>query len=124
MTFSEIKEAVMFQTDNDRNDLGDFLPFLHPYINEGYDRLLYAWKQQHLKMDDETYVPLIQDSDTPQIPQWAHNGIVDWATWMIYRNGNGAKQQRGLYYRNNFNEIRNRLIGDGRTGNRFINIPT
>ena len=116
MTLSDIKEAVMFQTDNDRNDLGDFLPFLIAYINEGYDRLMYAWKQEHPQ-------PLIQDADRPEIPVWAHNGIVDWATYMIYRNGNGLKQQRGMAYLNMYQSIRARLIDDNITGKKFINIP-
>lgn len=122
MTLSEIKEAVMFQTDNDRADLGDFMPFLIAYINEGYDRLLYAWKAEHLKPDTD-YPPLMYDQDKPQIPAWAHNGIVDWATWMIYRNGNGARQNRGGIYRSSFQEIRGRLIDDNITGHKIINIP-
>ena len=51
MTLNEIKQAVMFQTDNDRDDLGDFMPYLLGYINEGYDRLLYVWKKKRPKTD-------------------------------------------------------------------------
>ena len=36
MTVGEIKNAVMFQTNNDTDDVGDFLPYLMDYINEGY----------------------------------------------------------------------------------------
>lgn len=122
MTLSNIKQTIMFQTDNDQNDLGDFMPFLLAYINEGYDRLLYVWKQIHVEADTD-YPPLSSDSDTPGLPWWAHSGIVDYATWMIYRNGNGMKQQRGLAYRSAYQEVRNRLIEDNKTGDKIINIP-
>lgn len=122
MTLNEIKQAVMFQTDNDRDDLGDFMPYLLGYINEGYDRLLYVWKKKHVQPGTD-YPPLTLDADQPVLPLWSHNAIVDWATYMIYRNGNGMKQQRGMAYRSSFQEIRARLVGDGQAGNKFINIP-
>jgi len=122
MTLNEIKQAVMFQTDNDRDDLGDFMPYLLGYINEGYDRLLYVWKKKHVQPGTD-YPPLTFDADQPVLPLWSHNAIVDWATYMIYRNGNGMKQQRGMAYRSSFQEIRARLVGDGQAGNKFINIP-
>ena len=53
MTVSEIKNEIMFQTNNDTDDLGDFLPYLMDYINEGYDRLVYAFAQVHLKADTD-----------------------------------------------------------------------
>ena len=40
MTLAEIKNLIMFQTNNDKDDLGDYLPYLMDYINEGYDRLV------------------------------------------------------------------------------------
>ena len=39
MNLADIKSAIMHQTNNDADDLGDFLPYLVDYINEGYDRL-------------------------------------------------------------------------------------
>lgn len=118
MNLGAIKEAVMFQTDNDRADLGDFMPFLLSYINEGYDRLMYVWKHEH------PYPLLVHDADQPQLPEWAHNALVDWATYMIYRNGNGMKQQRGMAYLSSYNSIRGRLVDDNITGRKIINIPT
>lgn len=123
MTLREIKDAIMFQTDNDRDDLGDFMPFLLGYINEGYDRLVYVWKHEHVLPDSEDYPPLTYDEDIPNLPLWSHNAIVDWATWMLYRNGNGAKQQRGMAYRNSFYEVRARLVDDNMSGNKIINVP-
>ena len=120
MTLSDIKESVMFQTDNDQADLGDFMPFLLSYINEGYDRLLYVWNHEHLKTDTD-FPPLLQDNDVPVIPQWAHQAICDWATWRIYENGNGSRQNRGAAFRNSFFETRGRLLDA--TGSNFINIP-
>ena len=40
MTLKQIQDQVMFQTNNDADDLPDFLPHLHDYINEGYDLLV------------------------------------------------------------------------------------
>ena len=39
MTLAEMKAHVMFQTNNDAEDVGDYLPSLLNYLNDGYDRL-------------------------------------------------------------------------------------
>jgi hypothetical protein len=31
-----------------------------------------------------------------------HRYLTDWATWLVYRNGNPQKQQRGLAFRESF----------------------
>ena len=49
MTLGEIKDQVMFQTNNDAEDVGDYLPHLIDYINEGSDRLLNAWSKTHIR---------------------------------------------------------------------------
>lgn len=99
MNLAEIKAAIMHQTNNDADDLGDFLPFLVDYINEGYDRLVNAWCGDHVSEDSEMYTPLKNDKADPQTPAWTHRAITDWATWLVYRNGNAGKQNRGMAYR-------------------------
>lgn len=99
MTLLEMKQQVMFQSNNDADDLGDFLPHLTDYINEGYDLLVKAWCGEHISEDSETYTPLMKDKQSPATPTWTHRAIVDWATWCIYRNGNAGKQNRGYAYR-------------------------
>ncbi len=99
MNLLEIKQQVMFQTNNDADDLGDFLPHLTDYINEGYDLLVNAWCGEHVSEDSETYTPLNNDRASPELPAWTHRAITDWATWLIYRNGNAGKQNRGMAYR-------------------------
>lgn len=99
MTLLEIKQHIMFQTGNDADDLGDFLPHITNYINEGYDLLVSAWCGERVSSDSELYVPLTNDKSQPEVPDWTHRAIADWATWLIYRNGNAAKQQRGFQYR-------------------------
>ena len=128
MTLAEIKNMVMFQTNNDADDLGDFLPYLGTYINDGYDRLAMAYAKQHVSSESNDYTPLSHDKSVPNIPDWAHHAIADWATWMIYRNGNAQKQSRGYQYRSQFTEVESKLRGmssvDASSGGRYIyNIP-
>lgn len=131
MTFKEIKEQCMFQTNNDADDLEDYLPHIDDYINDGYDRLVKAWSRDHIPV---SYPRLSEDEDEPQLPEWTHRALCDWATWLIYRNGNPQKQQRGLYFREAFNEILAKIAADGgadglnedgtlKRYNTFINIP-
>ena len=111
MTVEEIKNEVMFQTNNDAEDVGDYLPSLLGYINDGYDRLVKAWTKSHTPQED--YPRLTEDSDEPNLPEWTHRYIADWATWLVYRNGNPSKQNRGMAFRASFEEIVSKILGDG-----------
>lgn len=146
MTLAEIKSRVMFQTNNDDEDVGDYLPHLLDYINDGYDRLVYAWANQHCGSEDWPWLeePPTQDDneseseetteeepapdesesesesddepftgDIPKTPEWTHKYLADWATWLIYRNGNPQKQQRGTAFRYTFEEMLNQIRGSG-----------
>ena len=132
MTVEEIKNRVMFQTNNDVDDMEDYMPYLMGYINEGYDKLVYAFAKVHLSDDpDDTYSDLTDDMDEPALPVRFHPAIADWATWLVYRNGNPQKQQRGIPFRNAFEEMLASAIEDkstdGSGGNNrvthFTNIP-
>ncbi len=125
MEVLHIKNEIMFQTNNDADDLSDFLPYLMDYINEGYDRLVYAYAGVHLETGSE-YPPLISDQEEPLLPEWMHPALVDWATWLVYRNGNPQKQNRGYPYRAAFDEILGKITAEGgKTGKvrNFRNIP-
>lgn len=121
MTVAEIKNMVMFQTNNDADDLGDFMPYLMHYINEGYELLLKAFREPPVS---EAQPLLLSAEDSPRIPGWAHRALADYATWLIYRNGNAQKQQRGYAFRSAFEEVERiaRETASGRVRN-FINIP-
>jgi len=132
MTLSEIQEQVMFQSNNDADDLGDFTPHIDDYINEGYDRIVTVWDNQHVPSAE--YPRLEDGNDEPNLPEWIHRYIADWATWLIYRNGNPQKQNRGQAYRYSFEELLSKLAGmGGKEGlnedgslnkyRKFINIP-
>ena len=133
MTVEEIKNRIMFQTNNDVDDMEDYMPYLMGYINEGYDRLVYAFAKVHLSDDpNDTYSDLTDDMDEPALPVRFHPAIADWATWLVYRNGNPQKQQRGIPFRNAFEEMLASAIEDkstdGSGGNskrvtHFVNIP-
>ena len=112
MTFAEIKNQIMFQTNNDAEDIEDYLPHVDDYVNEGYDRLVKVWTKTHHIPGDE-YPRLEEDDDEPNLPEWTHRAIVDWATWLVYRNGNPQKQQRGYAFRNSFEEVLARLSDEG-----------
>ena len=127
MTVSEVKSEVMFQTNNDFDDLGDFLPYLNDYIDDGYDKLVYAWCQKHPTSDSEDWPKLRHDvDDTPRTPAWTHQALVDWATWLIYRNGNPQKQSRGYVFKTSFDEIVARIMAEGGANgivSKIVNIP-
>lgn len=131
MTLAEIRNQVMFQTNNDAEDVGDYMPHLNDYINEGYDRLVSAWAKDHVPVVADR---LEIDVDEPETPEWTHRALVDYATWLIYRNGNPQKQSRGMAYLNAFNEIIAKIVDEGGASginedgsrkkfNKFINIP-
>ena len=114
MTLKLIKEQVMFQTNNDVDDLSDFAPHLVDYINEGYDLLLYAELGVHV--GDTGYAALSLDADVPLTSAWTHRALADYATWMVYRNGNPLKQQRGYAFNNAFMTVYGKLnSGQGQT---------
>lgn len=132
MTFAEIKDQVMFQSNNDAEDISDYLPHVNDYINEGYDRLVKAWAKNHIPQAE--YPKLENDTDVPQTPDWTHRALADWATWLIYRNGNPQKQQRGMAYRAAFEEVLSKIADEGGASGlnedgtlkqyrNFINIP-
>lgn len=111
MTLGEIKNQIMFQTNNDEEDIEDFLPHVVDYINDGYDRLMTVWAKDHVPGVD--YDRLEMDSDEPELPEWIHRYICDWATWLVYRNGNPQKQQRGRAYYESFMEMLGKISGTG-----------
>lgn len=125
MTFKEIREAVMFQTNNDAEDLGEFEPCLDTYINEGYDKLIEAYTKKHLDDDGSDYESLRKDNEEPVLPTWMHRGIVDYATYLVYRNGNVTKQNRAVPYYQLFEQllVEVRTAGNKKTGlKHFINL--
>ena len=111
MTLAEIKAQIMFQTNNDEDDIEDFLPHVEDYINEGYDRIVRVWDNNHVPSTD--YPKLAEYSDEPNLPQWIHRYIADWATWLVYRNGNPQKQNRGMAYRYSFEQLLSNLADSG-----------
>jgi len=127
MTVEEIKNRVMFQTNNDIDDMEDYMPYLMGYINEGYDRMVYAYEKVHLSDNPEDeYHDLVDDMEEPALPVRMHPPIADWATWLCYRNGNPQKQQRGIPFRNAFDEFLATIRDEGKSSGgtrQFINIP-
>jgi phosphatidylethanolamine-binding protein (PEBP) family uncharacterized protein len=134
MTVSEMKDQIMFQTNNDTEDIEDYEPYVLEYLNDGYDRLVMVWAKQHVSKTNATYPALSADIDVPATPEWTHRYIADWATWLVYRNGNPQKQQRGYAFRANFLEMLAKVAEEGgaaglnedgtqKTYRNFINIP-
>ena len=69
MTLAEIKAQIMFQTNNDEEDIDDYLPHVVDYINDGYDRLVKVWTKNHAPQEE--YPWLSADTDTPNLPDLA-----------------------------------------------------
>ena len=128
MTYAEIKDLVMFQTNNDSDDLGDYLPYVSSYVNEGYDKLVLAYTGTHTDAAG-AYPPLYNDSEVPLTPGWTHKAIADWATWLVYRNGNPQKQQRGFVFEQSAEQVFSRVRSAGGAAGianpvtQFTNIP-
>ncbi len=122
MTVGEMKQFVMFQTGNDAEDAGEFLPYLMDYLNEGYDRLVFAFAREHVADDSQSFPALGDDYDAPRLPNWTHPAIANWAAWCVYRNGNPQKQNRGFQFRAAAEETAAQLRGGTKTQT-FFNMP-
>lgn len=109
MTLAAIKTQVMFQTNNDREDLPDFEPHLTDYINEGYEILVFNYTGKHVSAESEEYEPLARGNDEPNLPEYAHRALADYATYMVYRNGNAVKQNRGMPFYSAFLQTTSQL---------------
>ena len=128
MTFEAMMQRAIFQYNADWDDYEDYAPHVDAYVNDGYDQVLYALTKYHL--DD---VPVFHTLDAvedaqnePKVPQWTHLPICDYATYLLYRNGNPQKQNRGYAYREAFETLLNRIMSEGGKNGRvrnFFNIP-
>ena len=119
----------MFQTNNDIDDLPDFKPHLNDYINEGYDILVEAFTGMHVSEESEEHPTLSTDYDEPNLPEYAHRALADYGTYMVYRNGNAVKQNRGSVYYSMFMGVLAQLrydAGKGESGKprQFTNLYT
>lgn len=123
MTLAEIKAQIMFQTNNDAEDLGEYEPHLGDYINQGYDMLVEAYRSKHVSNESEEYPPLKEKTDEPNLPQYVHRSLADFGTYMVYRNGNAIKQNRGMPFYSAFMEAVAAMKFDAYTKpHKFINI--
>ena len=110
MTFESMLQRAIFQYNADWDDYEEYAPHVDAYINDGYDQILYALTDLHLD-EDARYKTLNVDEDLetePKIPQWTHLAVCDYATYMLYRNGNVQKQNRGTLFLRNFQEVLSR----------------
>lgn len=118
MTLTELQNYVLFQTNNDTDDLTDYTPYIDGYLNEGYDRIVEAYAGEGTHVGDADYPALAaaeedEEEMSPNLPAWTHLGIAYWATWLIYRNGNPQRQQRGMQFRAAAEEIVAKIRASG-----------
>ena len=99
MTLAELRDLAMYQYNQEAEDAALHAPALDEYINSGYSRVYCAWHSTPDGLEK-----LRADGDVPNVPERYHGIICDFATYLLYRNGNGAKQSRGYAYLNRFNE--------------------
>ena len=124
MTLDAIKTQVIFQTNNDKEDLPDFEPHLTRYINEGYEILVFNYTGKHVAEESTEYPSLSSNNDEPNLPEYAHRALADFATYMVYRNGNATKQNRGMAYYSTFLQMVSQLKFEsgGVTRRQFTNL--
>ncbi|GHU84304.1 hypothetical protein FACS1894196_5000 [Clostridia bacterium] len=127
MTYGEIKAFCMFQINEDAEDMSDFLPAAERYIESGYDLLINAWEPRK-HVGDAEYPALQFDTDRPILPDWTHQAIGDYATYLLYRNGGLQRQQRGREYLDAFYRVFNKVLSEGgkagKARDRFVNLYT
>ena len=118
-------QRAIFQYNADWDDIEDYAPHVDAYVNDGYDQVLFAITGLHLD-ENARYHTLVTGTDddvAPGVPAWTHLPISDYATYMLYRNGNPQKQQRGMAFLQNFEEclrkckdLANKASVDSETG--------
>lgn len=104
--FDALKERAVFQATGDVEETPELEPYVGQYINEGYDRL-------HGMYAGRTPEPLLLAPDEPDLPEWAHGAIADYAAFMLLRNGNPQRQGRGMQFRAAFEEAVARVLREG-----------
>ena len=119
MTFANIRDMVMFQTGNDTSDYAEFEPSLSEYINEGYGVIQRDLFRKQVGID---FNRMVAADDTPDIPEALHRSIADYATYMVYRNGNVARQNRGVPFYQYFQQAISDYKAFSIPGKTFINM--
>jgi hypothetical protein len=100
MTFKELQDMVMLQTNNDIADLADYSTQIKQYLNEGYYKL-------HVRYDGTApTVFMSADADEPEdLPPRSHGAIADYATYRLYLVGNSSKQNRSAAFLAQYEDI-------------------
>lgn len=107
MTLSELKSRCLFQFNTDEDDLEDYEPAITGYLNDGYDQLLKALLKVHAGV--YPFPMMEEEDDEPKLPEWTHGALADYATWLLYRNGNSQKQNRGSAFLQSFMSVLSEL---------------
>jgi hypothetical protein len=115
----------MAQFGADAEDLREFLPELEGYLNSAYDWVSWYIDKKHVGNREDERPRLSADTDEPDVPQWLHEYMCDYATYLIYRNGNQARQQRGIPFLQRWmdaiEKLRAEALPDG-VPNKFRNL--
>ncbi len=131
MTLEQLRQRALAASGNDLDDLDDLEPQLTQYVNEGYDRLLHLWRGRHVGSGAADADPLRHAKAVPDLPDWAHPAVADWAAWQLCQSGSGQRRERGLLLRERFEQTRRRLLSEAAQsdaaraarGGRFIHLP-
>jgi hypothetical protein len=103
----------MTQFGADAEDLRAFLPELEGYLNAAYDLASWYFDKKHVGSREDERPRLADDGDIPDVPDWIHEYMSDYATYLIYRNGNAQRQQRGIPFLTRWNEGLAKLRSEG-----------
>lgn len=101
MTAEMLAIRVLQQCNLDTDDLQEYGEQIIAYLNDGYERLYHKWYDRYMPEEKR----FMSFSDSPDLPKRMHLAIADWATWLMYRNGNVSKQNRGVAFKIAFEDF-------------------
>jgi hypothetical protein len=116
-----MKMRCMAQFGADAEDLREFLPEVEGYLNAAYNIASHLKNKKFVGGGADEVPRLAADTDIPDLPEWVHEYLCDYATYLIYRNGNQARQQRGIPFLTRWQECL-ALIAKSDVPDRFRNL--
>jgi hypothetical protein len=106
MTLDNIIDAALLQLQRDADDLSldEYAAALKLYINQGYFELLRAREG-----DAGTFDSLVDGTQVPRLPEWAHHALADFATYKALSCGSAARQARAKVFRGEYERVLTRM---------------
>lgn len=121
MNLKQIMLRAMDRAGLDADDLPEYRARLTQAANTAYDALVYAIRGMHVGFEEDENLPLHNDNDIADIPEWTHRAICDYCVWDLLRSGGTEHRGRAQSFLSDFREVVSRARITG--GNRFRHLP-